>query len=155
MSVKSNESLPTSEEYDFVSDKPYNKSPVLEIVNGDLLVELKDAVMDNPQPTMDAIIDANPKKVGHSIFYSLPVQVGEDPLTAALQSPYTEKQDAMKPDDYSEEEGGFFKCGLVWVIDFEWFLFVLSSFRCRSGLYDIWRSRLLRSSYDKRPKIRS
>lgn len=104
LSVKSNESIATSEEFDFISDKPeVSKTPTLDIVHGDLN-ELKNAlteVLQEPGTTMEDCEDA--KKVGQSKFYSCPVEPGTDPLSITASTSPPEKQDAMKP-DYSDEE---------------------------------------------------
>lgn len=105
LSVKSNESVATSDEFDFVSDKPEaNKTPTLDIVNGDLN-ELKNAlteVLQEPGITMSDVVEET-KKVGQSKFYSCPVEPGTDPLSIPPSSSPPEKQDAMKPDISDEE----------------------------------------------------
>ncbi|XP_031335344.1 rab GTPase-activating protein 1-like isoform X2 [Photinus pyralis] len=105
LSVKSNESIATSEEFDFVSDKPEtSKTPTLDILNGDIN-ELKNAlkeVLQEPGVRMSEDGDDS-KKVGQSKFYSCPVQPGTDPLSGPTSTSPNEKQDAMKP-DYSDEE---------------------------------------------------
>ncbi|XP_066246737.1 rab GTPase-activating protein 1-like isoform X2 [Euwallacea similis] len=108
LSVKSNESLPTSEEFDFLSDKPgASKTPTLDF-KGEL-TELTDALnevlqeTDNPSAmSQEHDEQIYNKKVGHSTFYAGPVGVGQDPLTQDL-SP-TEKQDSMKADLSSEDD---------------------------------------------------
>lgn len=105
LSVKSNESIATSDEFDFVGDKPgASKTPTLEIGNGDMN-ELKEAlteVLQEPEAKMSDVISDNTIKVGQSMFYSCPVDPGADPLSANV-SP-SEKHDVMKPDS-SDEEG--------------------------------------------------
>lgn len=105
LSVKSNESLATSDEYDFVSDKPgMSKTPTLDIGSGDLN-ELRNAlseVLEEPEQNMNRIIEDKQIKVGQSVFYNYPAKGTEQSKTSP-----TEKQDAMKPDDYSDESDNF------------------------------------------------
>lgn len=112
LSVESNESIATSEEFDFVSDKPgTSKTPTLEFCNGGDLNQLRDAlteVLKEPEMNINEAAVENTKRVGHSLFYGCPVVPGTDPLSAEVEvqvevSP-TEKQDIMKP-DFSDEEG--------------------------------------------------
>lgn len=112
LSVKSNESIATSEEFDFVSDKPgTSKTPTLELCNGADLNQLREAlteVLKEPEMDVNETLVDGTKKVGHSLFYGCPVTPGTDPLSADIKvevqvSP-TEKQDVMKP-DFSDEEG--------------------------------------------------
>lgn len=112
MSVKSNESIATSEEFDFVSDKPgTSKTPTLELCNGGDLNQLREAlteVLKEPEMDVNEAVVVEPatttKKVGHSLFYGCPVTPGTDPLSAEVEVSPTEKQDVMKP-DFSDEEG--------------------------------------------------
>ncbi|XP_060525757.1 rab GTPase-activating protein 1-like isoform X2 [Cylas formicarius] len=95
LSAKSNESLATSEEFDFVSDKPgSSKTPTLDFRGG--LHELKDALsevlMEPDSNTNETTTVDDGKKIP---FYGCPVDFGKDPLSQEL-SP-TEKQDLMKP----------------------------------------------------------
>lgn len=105
LSVKSNESVATSEEFDFVGDKPgVSKTPTLDFKNGDI-TELTNAlteVLQEPD-NMTEVIDHTVRKCGQSTFYGSPVEPGQDPLTMEGLSP-TEKQDSMKPDTSSEED---------------------------------------------------
>lgn len=105
LSVKSNESLATSDEYDFVSDKPgMSKTPTLDIGTGDLN-ELRNAlseVLEEPEYSMNQLIEDKPKQVGQSVFYNFNTEKSSD----SKLSP-TEKQDAMKPDDYSDDSDNF------------------------------------------------
>ena len=114
MSVKSNESLATSEEFDFVGDKPgANKTPTLDIKNGDLN-ELKSALTEVLQETGRNMgeVENNQKKIGHSTFYGCLVEPGKDPLTRELDSSPEEKQDSVKQDSNEDEEGeGFVFAG--------------------------------------------
>lgn len=108
LSVKSNESLATSDEYDFVSDKPgMSKTPTLDIGNNGDMNELKNAlseVLEEPEYNMNRLIDDKPPKiVGQSMFYNYPIDNNCD----TKSSPPTEKQDVMKPDDYSDESDNF------------------------------------------------
>lgn len=107
LSVKSNESLATSDEFDFVGDKPgTSKTPTLDIGLGDIN-ELKNAlteVLQEPDCKMNELITDNAKRVGQSMFYSCPVDPGTDPLSIDIEASPTEKQDVMKPDS-SDEEG--------------------------------------------------
>lgn len=127
LSVKSNESLPTSDEFDFLSDKPSaSKTPTLDFKIE--LNELRDALSEvnlpnaaqqqfgstiNSEILQDTDItstmtdqtdgqDIYDKKVGQSTFYAGPVSLGQDPLTQDL-SP-VEKQDSMKADLSSEDD---------------------------------------------------
>ncbi|XP_030757026.1 rab GTPase-activating protein 1-like isoform X2 [Sitophilus oryzae] len=105
LSAESIESLPTSEEFEFLSDKPgASKTPTLSFAGG--LNELREALREVLQEplTMDDAVDGAQfvKKVGQSTFYSTPITLGQDPLTQEL-SP-TEKQDSMKTDNSSENE---------------------------------------------------
>lgn len=110
LSVKSNDSLATSDEFDFVGDKPgTSKTPTLDIGCGNIN-ELKDAlteVLQEPDYKMNELITDNGKKVGQSMFYSCPVEPGTDPLSVEMEVSPTEKQDFMKP-DCSDEEGSLF-----------------------------------------------
>lgn len=108
LSVKSNESLATSDEFDFVPEKPSSsKTPTLNIISGGFN-ELKNTMTEvikesEGQPT--SILDSDARKVGHSRFYSQ-VELGADPLSVYNQLSPTEKKDVMKPEpDCSDEEG--------------------------------------------------
>uniref|UniRef100_A0AAR5PSH0 Rab-GAP TBC domain-containing protein n=1 Tax=Dendroctonus ponderosae TaxID=77166 RepID=A0AAR5PSH0_DENPD len=107
LSVKSTESLPTSEEFDFLTDKPgVSKTPTLDF-KGDLY-DLRDALNEVLQET-DNYTTMSDKfheqtcdfKVGQSTFYGTPVNLGDEPLTQDL-SP-AEKQDSMKLDHSSDD----------------------------------------------------
>lgn len=114
LSAKSSESIATSEEFDFVSDKPEtSKTPTLGIMSGDLN-ELKNALTEVLQEPGSGMCDINDgKKVGQSKFYSsCPVEPGTDPLSVPQCTSPVEKQDVMKP-DYSDEECKFFY-GAFW-----------------------------------------
>lgn len=106
LSVKSNESVATSEEFDFVGDKPgVSKTPTLDFKNGDI-TELTNAlteVLQEPESNMTDVVDHGVKRCGQSTFYGSPVEPGKDPLSLEGMSP-TEKQDSMKPDTSSEED---------------------------------------------------
>lgn len=107
LSVKSSESVATSEEFDFISDKPgTSKTPTLEFYSGDLsaLTEALSEVLREPEMDVNETVIEGTKKVGHSLFYGCPVTPGTDPLSAEIDASPTEKQDAMKP-DFSDEEG--------------------------------------------------
>ncbi|XP_023018201.1 GTPase activating protein and centrosome-associated isoform X3 [Leptinotarsa decemlineata] len=104
-SVKSDESIATSDEYCFVGDTPgISKTPTLNFKNGDL-EELANALSEVLQESDSniSVINTEGKKIGHSTFYGSPVELGKDPLSVEGLSP-TEKQDSMKPDASSEEE---------------------------------------------------
>lgn len=105
LSVKSNESVATSEEFDFIGDKPgVSKTPTLDFKNGDLN-ELTDAlteVLEEPDSNMSKRI-GNDIKMDQSTFCGCGAKL-EDPLNVGCLSP-TEKQDPMKPDTSSEEDG--------------------------------------------------
>lgn len=122
LSVKSNESLATSDEFDFVSEKPgASKTPTLNIVAGgfnELEKTMSEVIRESEAPTVD-VIDGDTKKVGQSRFYSV-VEPGTDPLSICNQLSPTEKKDVMKPEpDYSDEEGNFdfmSYCGVIKLI---------------------------------------
>lgn len=106
LSVKSNESVATSEEFDFVGDKPgVSKTPTLDFKNGDIseLTNALTEVLQEPENNMTDVLDSGVKKCGQSTFYGSPVEPGKDPLSIEGISP-TEKQDSMKPDTSSEED---------------------------------------------------
>lgn len=121
LSVKSNESIATSDEFDFVCDKPgCSKTPTLNTANGDL-DELKQKLTEvlqeqEPMPTpvqsqkdMDAIKhETTHTVVGQSKFYDCQtvIEQAQDALSVT-NSPNIEKQDVMKPEfsSESEEEG--------------------------------------------------
>lgn len=119
LSVKSNESLATSDEYDFVSDKPgMSKTPTLDIGGNGDINELKNAlseVLEEPEyNNMNQLIEDKPKKVGQSQFYNYPIH-NTDTTSCSTEkmtrndvkvSP-TEKQDIMKPEDFSDESDNF------------------------------------------------
>ncbi|XP_017786664.1 PREDICTED: rab GTPase-activating protein 1-like [Nicrophorus vespilloides] len=94
LSVKSNESIATSDEFDFVCDKPgVSKTPTLDIRNGDIntLANAMTEVLE--EPGVPGFIE-DTKIVGQSMFYN---------VADSTQPSPTEKQDDMKP-DYSDEE---------------------------------------------------
>ncbi|KAL1490600.1 hypothetical protein ABEB36_013266 [Hypothenemus hampei] len=100
LSVQSNESLPTSDEFDFLSDKPgVSKTPTLDFKVE--LNELRDAlkeVWSESEAKMDQ--QEYDKVVGQSTFYTETSEnLEQDPLTSP-----TEKQDSMKTDISSEED---------------------------------------------------
>ncbi|XP_018572727.1 rab GTPase-activating protein 1-like isoform X2 [Anoplophora glabripennis] len=104
LSVKSNESVATSEEFDFIGDKPgVSKTPTLDFKNGDLK-ELTDALTEVLEETDSNITEAigNDIKMDQSAFCGCGAKI-EDPLSMEGLSP-TEKQDSMKPDTSSEED---------------------------------------------------
>ncbi|RLU26799.1 hypothetical protein DMN91_000596 [Ooceraea biroi] len=112
MSVKSMESVATSDEYEFVNEKGTSKQqqailepPMLKIANNGNLEDLQnnlreilteDSKMEGGEFKATGASQQNQekmKKVGHSKFY--------DVSTCVVAS---EKQDIMKPEDYLEEE---------------------------------------------------
>ncbi|XP_076260530.1 GTPase activating protein and centrosome-associated isoform X4 [Rhynchophorus ferrugineus] len=104
LSQKSNESLPISEEFDFVSDKPsVSKTPTLDFCGG--INELRDALREVLQETEsnismnDALDGHDYNKVGHSTFYAPPLN-----LDAHHELSPTEKQDSMKTDNSSDND---------------------------------------------------
>lgn len=104
LSVKSNESVATSEEFDFVGDKPTNKTPTLDI-KGDLS-ELKSALTEVLQESGNMEeVENKEKKIGHSTFYGCLVEPGKDPLSIKDEESPGEKQDSVKQDSNEEEEG--------------------------------------------------
>ena len=106
LSVKSNESLATSDDFDFVSEKSgASKSPTLNITNGNIydMKKTLSEVLRETVGNMNEIIEDEAKKVGQSRFYS-PVEPGTDPLSVGNEVSPTEKKDVMKP-DCSDEEG--------------------------------------------------
>lgn len=108
LSVKSNESIATSEEFDFVSDKPgTSKTPTLELCNCSDLNQLKEALTEVlKEPEMDVNETDGTKKVGHSLFYGCPIAPGTDPLSVEAQVSPTEKQDSSESNSSDESEGG-------------------------------------------------
>ncbi|XP_050304026.1 rab GTPase-activating protein 1-like isoform X2 [Anthonomus grandis grandis] len=107
LSVKSNESVPTSDEFDFISDKPgASKTPTLDFKGGlsDLKDALKEVLQETDGPKMTDSIDGLEHKleIGQSTFYGTPVPEGQDPLSHEL-SP-TEKMDSMKTDNSTEDD---------------------------------------------------
>ncbi|KAG7188170.1 hypothetical protein KM043_013388 [Ampulex compressa] len=112
MSVKSMESVATSDEYEFVNDRGISKQqqallepPMLKIANNGNLEDLQnnlrevlteDSKMDSTEFKIIGSMPQNQpkmKKVGHSKFY--------DVSSCMVAS---EKQDVMKPEDYIDEE---------------------------------------------------
>ncbi|XP_046837538.1 rab GTPase-activating protein 1-like isoform X2 [Vespa crabro] len=109
MSVKSMESVATSDEYEFVSDKGTTKqqqtlleAPMLKIANNGNLEDLQnnlrevlteDSKMEGRDYKVTNPVQQKTKKVGHSKFYD---------VSSCING--TEKQDVMKPDDFIEEE---------------------------------------------------
>ncbi|XP_020282361.1 rab GTPase-activating protein 1-like isoform X2 [Pseudomyrmex gracilis] len=112
MSVKSMESVATSDEYEFVNEKGNSKQqqallepPMLKIANNGNLEDLQnnlreilteDSKIEGGEFKMTTISQHNrekTKKVGHSKFYDVSPCGGS-----------SEKQDIMKPEDYLEEE---------------------------------------------------
>lgn len=105
LSVKSNESLATSEEFDFVGDKPgVSKTPTLDFKNGDLseLTNALTEVLQEPESNISEIVENNRSK--QSTLYGSPVELGKDPLTMEDSLILMQKQDSIKPDTSSEEE---------------------------------------------------
>ncbi|XP_043274726.1 rab GTPase-activating protein 1-like isoform X3 [Venturia canescens] len=107
VSVKSMESVATSDEYEFVTEKGNGKNqtllelPKLKIANNgnleDLQNDLREVLteetkMDNPGDIKIMGVSHNTRKIGQSKFYEV------TPCVAM------EKQDVMKPDDYGEED---------------------------------------------------
>lgn len=117
LSVKSNESVATSDEFDFVCDKPgTSKTPTLNIANGNL-DELKEKLTEVLQEqegcakSMERVksIDKDRRRdVGQSKFYDYEsADEGMGTPTAEV-SPSIEKQDEMKPElSESDEEGKY------------------------------------------------
>ncbi|XP_076673716.1 GTPase activating protein and centrosome-associated isoform X2 [Andrena cerasifolii] len=111
MSVKSVESVATSDEYEFVNDRGNGKqqqtlleSPMLKIANNGNLEDLQNNLQEvltedskmesNDYKIVSSVQQNQPKakKVGHSQFY--------DVSSCMIAS---EKQDIMKPEDYTDE----------------------------------------------------
>lgn len=107
VSVKSNESVATSEEFDFVSEKPgTSKTPTLDIANGDIN-ELKQAlteVLQEPDCAMNKnnSVEEEALKIGQSMFYSH-ADAPIDTSDCVVGISPSEKQDIMKPDNSDEE----------------------------------------------------
>ncbi|XP_029164437.1 rab GTPase-activating protein 1-like isoform X1 [Nylanderia fulva] len=112
MSVKSMESVATSDEYEFVNEKGTSKQqqallepPMLKIANNGNLEDLQnnlreilteDSKMESSEFRVTGTGQQNQektKRVGHSKFYE---------VTSCVVA--SEKQDIMKPEDYLEEE---------------------------------------------------
>ncbi|KAK9874669.1 hypothetical protein WA026_005490 [Henosepilachna vigintioctopunctata] len=110
LSVKSNESVATSEEFDFVVDKPgISKTPTLDIKNGDL-TQLKNALTEVLQEreggmNEDMEIESNTcrRQLKQTHCYAYPVGLGNDPLTGDINLSPTEKQDSMKAGSSEED----------------------------------------------------
>ncbi|XP_025155912.1 rab GTPase-activating protein 1-like isoform X5 [Harpegnathos saltator] len=109
MSVKSMESVATSDEYEFVNERGTSKQqqallepPMLKIANNGNLEDLQnnlrevlteDSKMECSEFKSTGANKQKTKKVGHSKFYD---------VSSCLVA--SEKQDIMKPEDYIEEE---------------------------------------------------
>lgn len=107
LSVKSNDSLATSEEFDFVGDKPgVSKTPTLDFKNGDLseLTNALTEVLQEPESNMLEMMENNESKIVKNTTYGSPVEVGKDPLSMDNSLLEIEKQDSVKPDTSSEDE---------------------------------------------------
>lgn len=120
LSVKSNESLATSDEFDFVSEKPgSSKTPTLNIVSGcfnELEKTMSEVIRESELHITNQ--DSDTKKVGQSRFYSH-VEPGTDPLSIYNQISPSEKKDVMKPEpDYSDEEGINYLTFLFYRVDY-------------------------------------
>ncbi|XP_072386845.1 rab GTPase-activating protein 1-like isoform X1 [Diabrotica undecimpunctata] len=105
LSVKSTESVATSEEFDFIGDKPgVSKTPTLDFQNGDLneLTKALKEVLQEPDSVMSTT-ESEEKKIGQSTFYGKPVQLGMDPLSQGQFSPI-DHSDSTRIDSGSEEE---------------------------------------------------
>lgn len=107
VSVKSNESAATSEEFDFVSEKPgTSKTPTLDIANGDFngLKQALTEVLQEPDSAMNKnnLVEEEALKIGQSMFYSH-TEPTIDTTNCVVGISPSEKQDIMKP-DYSDEE---------------------------------------------------
>ncbi|XP_053987181.1 rab GTPase-activating protein 1-like [Hylaeus anthracinus] len=111
MSVKSMESVATSDEYEFVNDRGNGKQqqavlelPMLKIANNGNLEDLQnnlrevlseDSKMESNDYKIVSTVQQNPpktKKVGHSTFYN---------VSSCMVA--SEKQDIMKPEDFIDE----------------------------------------------------
>lgn len=113
LSVKSNESVATSEEFDFVGDGDklcISKTPTLDFHNGDLneLTNALTEVLQEPDDldTMSSAIETDGKKIGQSTFYGSPVEPGKDPLSQDqdTHSSSADTFNSKKIDSSSEEE---------------------------------------------------
>ncbi|CAG9835575.1 unnamed protein product [Diabrotica balteata] len=105
LSVKSTESVATSEEFDFIGEKPgVSKTPTLDFQNGDLneLTKALKEVLQEPDSVMSTT-ESEEKKIGQSTFYGKPVELGMDPLTQGQFSPI-DHSDSTRIDSGSEEE---------------------------------------------------
>lgn len=111
LSVKSNDSLATSEEFDFVGDNPgVSKTPTLDFKNGDLneLTNALTEVLQEPENSISELMKNTGIKLGQSTSCGSPVELGKDPLSMennlVEQKSILEQQDLVKPDISSEEE---------------------------------------------------
>lgn len=116
LSVKSNESVATSDEFDFVCDKPgSSKTPTLNISNGNNLDDLKQKLTEvlqeqDAMPKEMDVIKTTPREVtnnvGQSKFYHYESSDNGNGTPTVETSPNLEKQDEMKPElSESDEEG--------------------------------------------------
>lgn len=130
LSVKSNESVATSDEFDFICDKPgTSKTPTLNITNGNLdeLKQKLTEVLQEQEVTKDMDVKHIEKEteqvVGQSKFYDY--ENGEEAGTPTVEiSPNIEKQDEMKPElSESDEEGNKF---YINIFKFIFFCLILS-----------------------------
>lgn len=108
LSVKSTESVATSEEFDFIGDKPgVCKTPTLDFQNGDLneLTNALTEVLQEPDSTMNHGVEKEQNQTGQSTFYVKLVEPGMDPLSQEMVTTATDQLDSKKTDSSSEEEG--------------------------------------------------
>ncbi|XP_057665079.1 rab GTPase-activating protein 1-like isoform X2 [Diorhabda carinulata] len=107
LSVKSTESVATSEEFDFIGDKPgVCKTPTLDFQNGDLneLTNALTEVLQEPDSTMNRGLEKENNKTGQSTFYIKLVEPGTDPLSQEMVTTISDQLDSKKTDSSSEEE---------------------------------------------------
>lgn len=105
LSVKSNESVATSDEFDFVCDKPgTSKTPTLNIANGNNLDDLKQKLTEvlQEQEAMPREMEKAITNVGQSKFYGYDDEAVGTPTVEI--SPCVEKQDEMKPEISESDE---------------------------------------------------
>lgn len=105
LSVKSNESIATSEEFDFVGEKPgVSKTPTLDFKNGDLneLTNALTEVLQEPGVIMSDLIELEESKQEQTISYENPLQL-KDPESTEDSLSQMEEPSSIKPVSSEEE----------------------------------------------------
>lgn len=108
LSDNSNESVATSEEFDFVGEKPgVSRTPTLDFKNGDLkeLTNALTEVLQEPGVSMSDLLENSENNYGQKFLYGSLVELGKDPLGEEVNTlTETKKQNPVKLDASSEEE---------------------------------------------------